>query len=89
MKTTLWFILLSFITLSAQQFTLKGKVESKITGETLSYASIRIDGTSSGTTSNREGIYEFKLKAGSNKLIASYIGYTSDTLKINLQKFSL
>lgn len=86
MRKILGFLLISSIGLSAQQFTLKGTVQSKSTGETLSYASIRIDGTAGGTTSNNEGKYEFKLKSGSYKLIASYIGYTSDTLKLNIKK---
>ncbi len=72
-------------TLQAQQFTLKGEVQNKVTGETLSYASIRIDGTTHGTTSNIEGKYEFKLKPGTYRFIASYIGFASDTFKVNLQ----
>jgi hypothetical protein len=85
-KAILGVLFAATISLPAQQFTLKGIVQSKITSETLSYASIRVEGTSNGTTSNSEGKYEIRLKSGSYKLIASYIGFTSDTLKINLQK---
>ncbi len=81
-------LLLTAINLNAQQFTLKGTVQSQITGETLSYASIRIEGTSNGTTSNGEGKYEFKLKPGNYKFIASYIGYASETFTVNLQRNS-
>jgi len=76
------------ISLSAQQYVLKGTVQNKVTGEVLSYSSIRVEGTSNGTTSNIEGKYEFKLRPGVYRFIASYIGFKSDTLKINLQKNS-
>jgi hypothetical protein len=86
MKKVLGLLLFAFINLSAQQYILKGTVENKITGEQLNFASIRIEGTSNGTTTNGEGNYEFRLKPGVYRLIASYIGFVSDTLKINLQK---
>lgn len=78
-------LLFASVLLNAQQHTLKGTVQNKVTGEALSYASIRIDGTSHGTTSNIEGKYEFKLKPGNYRFIASYIGFASDTFKVNLQ----
>ncbi|MEW6195710.1 MAG: DUF5686 family protein [Bacteroidota bacterium] len=74
---------LAFTTINAQQFTLRGKVTDKNSGEALSFANLRIAETSSGTAANIEGNYELKLSAGSFHLIASYIGYRSDTLKIN------
>jgi hypothetical protein len=86
MKNVLALLLFSFINIAAQQYTLKGTVENKVTGEQLSFASIRIEGTSNGTTTNGEGNYEFKLRPGVYRFIASYIGFASDTLKINLQK---
>lgn len=81
---TIIIILISFATISAQQFTVRGKIQSSSTGELLYYASVRVDGTVNGTTSNSEGKYELKLKSGHYKLIATYIGYTSDTLNISL-----
>lgn len=78
--------LLAAVSMPAQQFVLKGNIQNKVTGEELSYASIRIEGTANGTTSNAEGKYEFKLKPGVYRFIASYIGFKSDTLRINLQK---
>ena len=79
----LCFVLITSVSL-AQQFSLKGKVTDKSTSASLIYANIRILGTSGGTTSNMEGSYELRLKTGSYKLTASYIGYNSDTISVNL-----
>lgn len=86
MKYILFVFLLAAVNLQAQQYTLKGSVLNKTTGENLSFASIRIAGTANGTTANAEGKYEFKLMPGVYRFIASYIGFSSDTLKINLKK---
>ncbi|MHB9041576.1 MAG: carboxypeptidase-like regulatory domain-containing protein, partial [Melioribacteraceae bacterium] len=69
---------------SSQQLILKGKVIDKPTSSPLSFASLRISGTTSGTTTNFEGNFELRLKPGDYKLIASFIGYKSDTVEVNL-----
>jgi hypothetical protein len=85
-KLSVLYLFLSLTTISiAQQFTLRGKVVDKSTSSVLIYANIRILGTTSGTTSNMEGSYELRLKPDSYKLTASYIGYKSDTISVNLQ----
>ncbi len=48
----------------------------------LPFANIRVTGTTLGTSSNSSGQYELKLKPGIYELIASYIGYNSDTIRI-------
>lgn len=68
----------------SQQFILKGKVADKITTGALSFANVRILGTSTGTAANFEGNFEFRLKPGNYKLVASFIGYKSDTVAVNL-----
>ena len=68
----------------AQQFKLTGRVTDKPTSSALSFASVRISGTTAGTTTNYEGNFELRLKPGSYKLIATFIGYKSDTLSVNL-----
>lgn len=52
----------------------------------LSFANIRAAGTTLGTAANKEGQYKIKLNKGSYKLIASYIGYISDTISIELSE---
>lgn len=70
--------------LCAQQFTIKGRVIDNETLQALSFTNIRVAGTNLGTSSNINGEYELKLSAGSYALIASFIGYYSDTLKIEV-----
>ena len=67
-----------------QQFSIKGKVTEKLSGSNLSYANIRVAGSTLGTAANFEGNYEIKLKSGKYTLIASFIGYKSDTSFVNL-----
>lgn len=87
MNKSIFFALILFIFSSqtfSQQLILKGKVTDKPTSSPLSFASLRIGGTTSGTTTNFEGNFELRLKPGNYKLIASFIGYKSDTVAVNL-----
>lgn len=68
----------------AQQFSVSGKITDSNSGEPLSYANIRIAGTTIGTAANLDGDFELKLKPGNYFLIASFIGYKSDTVKVEL-----
>ena len=68
----------------SQQFTINGKIEDKNTHQPLVYANIRVLQSTNGTAANKEGEYELKLYAGKYLLVASYIGYNSDTLSITL-----
>lgn len=70
----------------AEQFSLKGKIVDKITGEPLSFANIRVVGTFTGTAANLEGSFELKLNPGKYSIISSFIGYKSDTLNILLNE---
>ena len=84
------FPLLLIITFSisitfAQKFLIEGTVTDNVSNP-LPFANIRITGTTSGTSANSNGRYELKLKSGSYTLIASYIGYISDTLTINVSE---
>ncbi len=78
-----FFLIFTSLTFS-QQFILKGKVSDKTSYSPLVYATIRIAGTTSGTTTNFEGNFELRLQHGNYKLIASFIGYKSDTITVNL-----
>jgi len=64
----------------AQQATLNGLIQNAFTGEPLSFANIRLDGTSRGTAANTEGFFEMRLDTGYYRLITSFIGFQSDTL---------
>lgn len=54
------------------------------TGTPLPSANIRILGTSRGTISNREGFYLLQIEEGERILVFSYVGYISDTLRVEL-----
>ncbi|MEM9824934.1 MAG: DUF5686 and carboxypeptidase regulatory-like domain-containing protein, partial [Bacteroidota bacterium] len=45
------------------------------TGEPLPFASIYLQGTTKGTTTNDEGVYNFELEQGEHTLVFQYIGY--------------
>jgi hypothetical protein len=72
-------------TTAAQNIIIKGKVtdESK---NPLPFTNIRVSGTTFGTSANKEGEYELKLKPGTYSLIASYIGYISDTVEVKVER---
>lgn len=74
-------------TVCAQQVSLRGKVVDAQTNEPLFFANIRVLGTSFGTTTNRNGEFELRLKTGGYKLSSSFIGYYTDTIQVNASKF--
>ncbi len=69
----------------AQQYLIEGYVLGS-KDNTLSFANIRIANSTLGTSANSEGKYQLRLKAGNYKIIASYIGYSSDTVNIVLSR---
>ena len=82
--TILLFVALQAV-LSAQQFTIKGFVKDLQTNGALGYANIRVAETTKGTAANLEGKFELRLNAGNYTLVASFIGYYSDTVSIDLK----
>ena len=85
-------LLLAFVfglflnTVFAQQFSVTGKVVDKQTGEYLSFATVRVLNSSQGTSTNKQGGYELKLKKGNYTLTVSFLGYYTDTIKIEVAK---
>ena len=53
-------------------------------GQPLSYATIYVKQTGSGTTTNQEGRFEINLAPGSYELIFQYLGYQSVAKKVNI-----
>jgi len=80
-------VIVTFFSLNIfpQTFSIRGKIADKETGYALAYANIRVLNSSLGTTSNIEGEYEIKLPAGKHNLVASYIGYKTDTISVDLK----
>ena len=88
MKTLFAFIFVLFVSSSvfAQQYFIYGKITDKSSGEPLSYANLRVNNSTLGTAANKIGEYELRLKAGNYKLIASFIGYYSDTINVSVNR---
>jgi len=81
--TTLLFLFLA-ISVIGQQATLSGNILSK-TGEPLGYASILIEHTTLGTSSDMNGSYNINnIPAGDYTVIASYLGYNNLKQEISL-----
>ncbi len=56
-------------------------------GKPLEFANIAIKGTSSGTSAAKDGSYEIKVQTGKEiVLLFSVIGFTTDSVKLNLKK---
>ena len=70
----------------SQQYSVTGTVRNKKTGALISYTNIRVMNSSIGTSANINGEYELRLAEGDYKLIASCIGFISDTISISLNK---
>ncbi len=65
--------------------TIRGTVYDKTTKEELTGANIIIKGTSIGTASDLDGKYVLRnVPSGRQVIVVSYIGYTADTLVINV-----
>lgn len=66
------------------EFTVKGSVKTAA-GETLPGVNILIKGTTKGTTTNTDGNFEFSIPDGSETLVFSFIGYTTQEVSVNNQ----
>jgi hypothetical protein len=77
------FIFLVFIsaTISSQVY-IKGKVTTNA-NENLEGASVYINNTTIGTTTDAKGEFILKVKKGNYDLVVSFIGYSTSTIKIN------
>ncbi|MCW8994271.1 MAG: DUF5686 and carboxypeptidase regulatory-like domain-containing protein [Psychromonas sp.] len=68
----------------SQTLSLSGGISDSQSGNALPYANVRVLNTTLGTAANINGEFELKLARGSYTLVASYIGYYSDTATVEL-----
>lgn len=68
------FTLLSF-SLLAQEGTLRGTIIDKETGETLPFATVVLQGTTTGTQTDLDGKFFLKLPVGKHNIECMYTGY--------------
>jgi len=69
---------------SAAKYTVSGTISSKQTGETIIGATIKVPGTTQGTSSNAYGFFSITLPAGDNQLAISAIGQKSALITLVL-----
>ncbi len=81
-KILLAFFLLVTEAVAQKTFTVSGKVYDSKTSEPLSYANVRVAGTSAGTITNLDGSYLLSVGPGKCILIYSFIGYRADTVTL-------
>jgi len=79
------FLLILMVTLPCMllaQRTITGKITDAETGEALISASVAVEGTTIGTTSDIEGSYTISLPEGSTILTFSYTGYGTEKVTV-------
>jgi TonB-dependent receptor len=87
-KLTLLFILLATPFLSAQNTSsISGKLTDKsYNNEPLAFANVLIKGTTTGTTSDFDGLYNFdSLSPGDYILVFSFIGYETQEITVKVE----
>lgn len=72
---------------TAQNYTLKGRIKDAANGEDLIGAAVVVEGVSGkGATTNTYGFYSLTLAKGTYKISVQYIGYQSITKEVVLDK---
>lgn len=69
-----------------QPITISGSVKDSETREPLAYASVQLEGSSSGTTTNEQGSFTITVRtplAEKANLIISFVGYRSETVTLS------
>jgi len=80
----LFFLIFTPVLLFAQLFTIEGTITERATRRPLPYANIKVIDTSLGTSANADGKYLLRLEKGNYQLVASFIGFQSDTISLQI-----
>lgn len=87
MRKIIYLLLTIFVAASgvfAQQYTLSGTVTSAQTGEKLVAANVYLRDLSIGEATNENGEYSFSVKKGRYTLVASYVGFETQEVPVNV-----
>lgn len=76
----------SITSFAQDKFTINGYIRDTVSGESLIGANISIRSEGKGVSSNQYGFYSITLKNGSYQLAASFVGYQTKILTINLSE---
>ncbi len=79
-------LLFTSVAFNAQTGSVKGKLTDKeYNNEPLAFANVLIKGTTKGTTSDFDGLYEFSdLDAGAYTLVFSFVGYETQEIAVTI-----
>ena len=67
---------------ASAQTVVEGRVTDTQTGEGLPAATVRVEGTSRGTVTNRDGAYRLEVPAGGDTLEVRFLGYRTARLPV-------
>lgn len=70
---------------AAEKGSLRGTVRDETSGETLPYASVRLDSLNLGTVADKSGYYLLDLPAGSHLITFSYVGFEDLTERVTVR----
>lgn len=86
-KQLLMFVMFSLFSASLfAQGTIKGIVQDAQSGDMLVGATVVIEGTTEGTTTNFDGMFKFSTSAGEKNIVISYVGYQSKIVTVNVTR---
>jgi len=83
-KIVTFLVVFMFTVATFAQGTLKGILQDAQTGDMLIGATIQIEGTSTGTTTNMDGMFSFKVPAGTHTVMISYVGYETKKMQVSI-----
>lgn len=83
-KIILTFLSLTLATLSLQAGIVRGTVYDKTTKEPLIGATVRIQSSQTGTSTDIDGHYYLNIRNGVHSIMVSYIGYADTTVVANI-----
>ena len=78
------FVLITFSGFAQSKYTLNGFIRDSLTGESLSGASVSLASSNRGAASNSYGFYSITLEKNTYRITASYVGYRTQTIEVNL-----
>lgn len=84
MRKLLFSFITIFCTSAAIAQSIKGIVTDEKSGSGMPGVSILIQGTNTGTVTDAEGNYNLSIAAGAHQMVVSFIGYTTQTIKVNV-----
>ncbi|NQU33460.1 MAG: TonB-dependent receptor [Bacteroidetes bacterium] len=78
-------VMVFFTAATFAQGTITGKVIDASYGESLIGATVVLKGTTTGTVTDIDGSFEFKVPAGTQTIAISYVGYNSQDIEVAIE----